>query len=460
MLRSKSSLIRNFILTSVSLGVALTSLLPSRAVAVDGIPGPPFKGAQAEGQTVIGTAHRTKEDAARDERFRIWFDGGDDNVAPPAHLCDPKAPPPLANLVKPKGPEVFKSEADLARYIECHLVHPNLKPIETCAMEDRFKKYQAEYAPLLKAAAMHFDIPVTLLTCLIFRESRFDPNAKSSSGALSFPQALPSTLRTVQSYIRPPSPKEHARYTDVMTGTLDEMIKRRGVTRSMAIKERVDAKEKFSNWELGTRWNNYFEDIKSRGLPSNGVKLTKQSKIPRDLNPTTIKDPATAFGFAAMYLRDILTHVQSTVDKNTNVSTYNASISDKYVTLTATGLYNRGPGAAKALRGVKPVDAAAWVQILKGNDSKAEIFGHLESIERCITPPSKNAQIAWRGPTGSHNVSCTEPRKPDAKCEAAAAKKLQTAAPAPESNEPKKKKKSAAPKKKKKSPRDILEGRQ
>ena len=58
-------------------------------------------------------------------------------------------------------------------------------------------RYPLEYENIVRAHAKNYDLDPALLAAVIYRESKFDPKAKSSSGAIGLMQLLPDTAKGI-----------------------------------------------------------------------------------------------------------------------------------------------------------------------------------------------------------------------------------------------------------------------
>jgi soluble lytic murein transglycosylase len=58
-------------------------------------------------------------------------------------------------------------------------------------------RYPLEYEQLVRANARRHDLDPALVAAVIYAESRFDPNARSSSGAVGLMQLLPDTAEFI-----------------------------------------------------------------------------------------------------------------------------------------------------------------------------------------------------------------------------------------------------------------------
>jgi soluble lytic murein transglycosylase len=57
--------------------------------------------------------------------------------------------------------------------------------------------YPLEYEPIVSAHARNYDLDPALLAAVIYAESRFDPDAESSAGAVGLMQLLPDTAKGI-----------------------------------------------------------------------------------------------------------------------------------------------------------------------------------------------------------------------------------------------------------------------
>jgi soluble lytic murein transglycosylase len=58
-------------------------------------------------------------------------------------------------------------------------------------------RYPLAYEHLIRGHAENYDLDPALLAAVIYRESKFDPDARSSSGAVGLMQLLPDTARGI-----------------------------------------------------------------------------------------------------------------------------------------------------------------------------------------------------------------------------------------------------------------------
>jgi soluble lytic murein transglycosylase len=58
-------------------------------------------------------------------------------------------------------------------------------------------RYPLRYETIIRGHARNYDLDAALLAAVIYRESKFDPNARSQSGAIGLMQLLPETARGI-----------------------------------------------------------------------------------------------------------------------------------------------------------------------------------------------------------------------------------------------------------------------
>jgi soluble lytic murein transglycosylase len=61
-------------------------------------------------------------------------------------------------------------------------------------------RYPLEYEHIVRGHARQYDLDAALLAAVIYRESKFDPDARSSSGAIGLMQLLPDTAQGIAQY--------------------------------------------------------------------------------------------------------------------------------------------------------------------------------------------------------------------------------------------------------------------
>jgi hypothetical protein len=290
----------------------------------------------------------------------------------------------------------FKPEGELRRYLECYATE-----------EGRFQEITEKYMPLIAAAAKTFKLPKTLLACLIFRESRFNIDAVSPSGAFGLGQHTNGNQETIQDEIEVPLPmsaKEkkridaiHARLkanTDSGKEDTEQDRKDRNL-----FKTKADTAKRRRNWEL------YFGELKRKKL------FDEKADVPRMISRPALRDPRIAIGATAFYLQTILMHFQSRLDQDLRVGHPDGDGPNFDLLLAAAGAYNLGHGAArKLLANIEPPDQKVWIEkLMKSNQETAK---HILSIRNCMESSASPGNNAWKGPIGSPNNACNAAPEP------------------------------------------------
>lgn len=280
----------------------------------------------------------------------------------------------------------FKSEGDLRKYLDCYVVEPG-----------RMKIVTEKYLPLIAQAAKDFDIPQTLLACLIFRESRFDINARSGSGAIGLGQHLRGTMADISRVVGDD-------FSDVpkLQALHDSMSGRESGLSTQELKDMRYAKARMMGATQLAQWKNYFENLSAKEL--------HKGPSPKVVSTKTITTPSIAIGATAFYLQSILIHFQKTLDPTLSLEQSDKDARNYDALLAAAGAYNMGPGAASGmLEDIRPPNPKKWIERLK--KSNQETAGHILSIQNCLTSPSTSTS-AWSAPLGSPHNDCSSPLEP------------------------------------------------
>ncbi len=293
-----------------------------------------------------------------------------------------------------------KSEGELIRYVTCY------------QLETSEKKYYFEYERYIKAAAREFGIPLTLFTCLLFRESRFNKNARSRSGALGLGQFTGSGASFVANVLTSGRLAERKKKT-----CLDK--EKAKSEKSLEDRKNCDLADiKQGNLELTASWNSYFSAISdSSGKGKMVAPLTFSKNLARQ--------PIPAIGAAALYLRYIIDQLQEQVEK-TSSPNQPAIPPEKNLSLllTAVGAYNFGHNGALSLaEKTASNDATEWVKSLK--NAKLETSKHIESIANCAAGTAGGPTQAYQPMHGDKEKDCFSP---NAEAESASIKKVKYAA--------------------------------
>jgi len=313
----------------------------------------------------------------------------------PDPVCDERTPaaaaPALQRATAEKNARKatvvpFKSEGDLRKYLDCYVVEPG-----------RMKIVTEQYLPLIAQAANDFDIPKTLLACLIFRESRFNINASSGTGAIGLGQHLRGTMADISRVVGDDFsdlPKLQALHRSLSS--------RESSLSAQELKDMRYARTRIMGATQAEQWKNYFTNLSSLKLHKGPPPIVVSTK--------TITTPSIAIGATAFYLQSILIHFQKTLDPTLSLEQSDKDFRNYGALLAAAGAYNMGPGAASGmLEDIRPPNPKKWIERLK--KSNEETAGHILSIQNCLSSPAASGS-AWSGPMGSPNNDCSSPLDP------------------------------------------------
>ena len=291
-------------------------------------------------------------------------------TSPP--ICsDIQAPAPSQSQSSPSSTgraANMKDESELVKYATCYSDHPEWT-----------KAYVGEYSKYIHTAALQFGVPETLLTCLLFRESQFNPRAESQifrrvrgrnvqvQGAVGIAQFMPDTEEFVTSLISSGdmSRAKVESLTDIVTSREPDAPKR----------DVVYAQTALDNYQQASRWGGYFDQLKSQGL--------YHGNTPTEFTSETAKNPKIAIGASAFYLRYMMELFQDELSHNQLIANQTGKSPDIDFMLTIAGSYNMGHGSAvKKLRNVKPATSRNWYNRLMKSNSETQ--GHMRSIRNCV----------------------------------------------------------------------------
>lgn len=304
--------------------------------------------------------------------------------------CPPTAKTqPIRQTPKPLPPLHVKKEDELDRYVNCYLIDPG-----------GLSAYR-EYEPYIKTAAREFGIPRTVFTCLLFRESRFNKDNVSHTGALGLGQFTTDTANYISNIIaaRKMSESKVRQYIELA----DNPIKLTGDKSrdKEAKKSRQLAEDRLAYVELASKWDNYFTTLRSLKKYPNAT--------PGKFRKSDARTPVLAIGAAALYLRHIMDILQEQIVKKVGADAIPPK-RNRDLLLTAVGAYNLGHNRALTLgRESRSSDAKDWVAQLR-ND-KDETAGHIDSIANCIASPEHQAEMAYEPMRGDDKADCSKPRQ-------------------------------------------------
>lgn len=331
----------------------------------------------------------------------------------------------------------FKTDGDLYSYLNCYLDTPN--PGEPAEVTRQRHEKVRKVTATIDSVARTVGLPKTFLACLIFRESKFDPDAVSESGALGLSQVMPGkmvfnektkqqeyepgTIDHLNNIIKPVSAARLKANQIAMTQTLAEYQKKK-YPMFRLMPEKTDRQKK-AKAAIATRIQRQYEDAVAA---ANARALTISQSVmwqdiyknlrvegnsvtaPKELDATNVKNPINGVAITGLYVRDILIHIKQRVEPQLRLSQPENENPNYYQLLFAAGCYNMGPGACtRAVGNIEPPQFKRMVEKLKALNE--ETHGHIVSIDRCARAASSSGgEIAWQAPNGSRNVrNCQAP---------------------------------------------------
>jgi hypothetical protein len=250
----------------------------------------------------------------------------------------------------------FKSSESLGRYVNCYIQN-----------EENNQLYIQQYRPLIKEAAKSFAIPEAFLTCLLFRESRFNKAAKSGVGARGLAQFMPGTIKFVSGMV--------AKY-DVGDSKLSELrALKSGALGYVSLRDQAYAETYIQGVEFTKNWGRYFEGIRQIGR-YNGP-------TPRNFSLQGALTPEIAVGASAFYIRYIMEFYKERLNSDFLKQAGSDQKPNPDFLLLIAGSYNMGHGAGmKMLERAKPNSLKAWRERM--NNSNKETRGYMNSISNCM----------------------------------------------------------------------------
>lgn len=313
-------------------------------------------------------------------------------------FCPEPQPSPIAIApakvpVAKEPPRILlKSEGELRRYLECYS--------PTDAIFDDIDK---TYLPLIESAARTYGVPKALLACLIFAESKFRTGAKSHTGAFGLGQHTKGTAKHITTLLKPRSAKKIAEDYKLANSSDEDAAKERKESVGVAREGIRVAKIKVMNRGFAVKWDEYYADLKRRGL--------HKGEAPQVVNRDALLDPAVAIGASGLYLHMMMTHLKTSLDSDIIVGNRRDNDWNVEILLVAAGAYNMGPGAASyVLSPIEPPDRKAWAQaLMKSNEETAK---YIITIRNCISSGASGSQPANLPPMLTPRFSCETGEKP------------------------------------------------
>lgn len=361
------------------------------------------RGFEIVGDWTANQLNNVAEKASRLQEAIQSIGGTSEPPCPPDLPPAVKIKPPTPEIVKPK---IFKDEGELIRYITCY--DDPTKPEYT----ENFKKF----LPMINLAAREFGVSPTMLTCLLFRESKFDPNAVSETGAVGLGQFLSGTTNTISNLIASAkmSQKEVDRLHSVFQVPAPELPKKLAANSSQMSEykrrlrrwesERMYASVRLSNRGFGMLWFQYLSSLRSQ-------KIAPKQKDVRAFDVSAARTPALAIGAAALYVRYLHDMMAQNIDVEPDDSLSPQALADHEVQLqiAVAGIYNLGEGTAiNAMKRAKKQNPMGWRASIASVESngRLEAKGHMDSIERCVTNRSSNPKLAFEPMNGTGRRDC------------------------------------------------------
>lgn len=185
---------------------------------------------------------------------------------------------------------------------------------------DEVNYYKDTYKPLILSASTIYGVPYSFQSCLIYKESRFDHEAKSHVGALGIAQFTEDTYKFL------------VRALKIGKKRLELDNKENNLSSGIKILEKSEY-ESYVDFNVQTfkfmyvMWQNYlkFNNLKDLKLDSSKYK-------------ETIYNPEYAIGFSSMYLY----YIKKRVQFNLNISMSDEEINHPEFFLSVAGAYNQG----------------------------------------------------------------------------------------------------------------------
>jgi hypothetical protein len=284
----------------------------------------------------------------------------------------------------------IKSRSELINYTQCY----------TGGTGDFGSIYFSQYAAMIAVASKTFEVPESLVTCMILRESGMDKDSntpqtvripqRARNGRITYRitseaqsglgQFMNGAMRFVTDVVGTPpitaQPTTQAGIPASRGGRFQNLL----VAPALPEKAYVDSQTLLG--ELSGGWQAYYKAI---GKPA-----------PRQFGRRDSFDPASAIAATALYAR----YVASILEENGTPAVHltNESVSEDALetSLTVAAGYNMGPfGAAKA---IAAAGAKTPSQVRAAVESRTR--NHLESIRNCMKKHSTAP------PHGSNQKTC------------------------------------------------------
>ncbi len=291
----------------------------------------------------------------------------------------------------------FKDSIELTKYLR--------KYRGGCANAP-FNAYLNEYRHYISAASESFGIPEVALTCLLFRESQFQANARSRTGAIGIAQFTTVGRSEVD---------KHLRQVDDLS-TLGEQLKNREDFIA-DYRSKLSRGERPTDWErerygnfvverdhmrLGFMWQDYIDSVRGRI----GANPPWSGPYPTRFTEQRARDPRLAIGAAALYFRRIADRYGRVIEEDDILQK-----GDTFdLMVISSGAYNWGWGDLERHLKRKQKQARFngtyrdWMRDQKGNwaelakGGRSETDRHMESVRRCMESGVDDPPMGTRHP--------------------------------------------------------------
>ncbi len=282
---------------------------------------------------------------------------------------------------------------------------------QACSQETNWMNWLTDYSEDIAAAEYAFDLPGDYLSCLIWTESGFNPNAASqiAEPALGLAQIQAPTARYLNRLLNDSPPitdtdwnNLRAQYPEVTNrgqvtteqliayyrGRLADRSWRRGVSsgefeRSLAYYE-GQLSQLIERQALQPMWKRY---LKARGMP-------ETTQIPEDLRG----HPDIAVGVSALYVRLILMEMDQAYHINDHL-TRPARMDELFQAVTA--IYNRGHnGGFRSIALARTNDIGEWIELsVDGSaERRQQVYQAAQCMSRRERPPLEDPRCCKQPP--------------------------------------------------------------
>jgi hypothetical protein len=292
-------------------------------------------------------------------------------------------------IVMPRDPSELKDDRELRQYLKCYTTSATV-----------WEQIDKTYLPIIESAARTYGLPKTMLACLIFAESTFNPKAESDSGAFGLGQHTQIANDEFTRILKNDTEEEIAENERKVASTPEEVAKWKTMSVATAKIAISHADTRVIQYGFARKWDDYFKDLNRRRI--------YDGNAPKIMNDQMLSNPAISIGASAFYLHMMMTHLKRNLDKDIVVSRKSADEANVDLLLAAAGSYNIGPGSASyVLRKIEPPDRKAWVEaLMKSNEETAR---YITKIQNCLSPSSSKTQGAFLPPPNSFPYSCEPP---------------------------------------------------